>query len=255
MKQKSKALNVLSIDFDVFQKVDIDTMQTCYPDGVDLPTSISSFVWQSHYANPDTYQKLMKITPDIDMVNALKRLIGDNKHMPDSFICNSHKNIYDFIMEHFHEGNYDKIELTHLDMHHDMVNDNSELDCGNWVSYLEDAVKTNVTWIANPISKAMYGMTEPIFDTVRTDLSNITKPDWNLIFLCRSDNWLPPHLDSSFIDLAVFIMNTSVSCQYEDGILQSRWNENFQNGFEQIRDTYRNLEQIKEISEHEQCKR
>ena len=40
-----KELNVLSIDYDFFQTVDIDTLATCYPDGHDLPTEIANVIW------------------------------------------------------------------------------------------------------------------------------------------------------------------------------------------------------------------
>ena len=35
---KKQKLRVLSIDFDYFQVVDKDTVQSCYPDGIDLDT-------------------------------------------------------------------------------------------------------------------------------------------------------------------------------------------------------------------------
>ena len=246
-----RPLNVLSIDFDVFQVVSADTMKTCYPDGIDLPSTLSSIVWQSHYGNPDTYQNLMKITTNVDMINELKDLIAKslNTRLPDSCICNSHRHIYNFIMKHYDRICHNGIELTHLDMHHDLFNDNKELDCGNWISHLKNAVKTNVTWIANPISKAMYGMTEPIFDNVRTDLSDIKNPNWDLIFLCRSDNWVPPHLDANFVDLAIFILNNSLSCQYEENILESRWTDGFVHGFEQLQNMYK--ETMKEMIKYE----
>ena len=49
---KKQRLRVLSIDFDYFQVVDKDTVQSCYPDGIDLDTSLSTVVWASHYAIP-----------------------------------------------------------------------------------------------------------------------------------------------------------------------------------------------------------
>ena len=58
----ARKLKVLSIDFDYFQNATADTMMYAYPDGKDLPTSLSSFVWQSHYSNQKTNEKLMKVT-------------------------------------------------------------------------------------------------------------------------------------------------------------------------------------------------
>ena len=56
-------------------------------------------------------------------------------------------------------------------MHHDIFNDNAELDCGNWISNL---IKDNVIaksspkeyksirWIANPISLDTYGLSDKL---------------------------------------------------------------------------------------------
>ena len=47
----SQTLNVLSIDFDYFQKVSKDVLMNCYPDGLDLSTELSIFTWSGYYNN------------------------------------------------------------------------------------------------------------------------------------------------------------------------------------------------------------
>lgn len=49
--QSTRSLKVLSIDFDYFQNVNADTIRSCYPDGIDLPTELSTIVWSGYYAN------------------------------------------------------------------------------------------------------------------------------------------------------------------------------------------------------------
>lgn len=236
MESNHHTLHVLSIDFDLFQNVELDTTRTAYPDGVDLPTQLSSLVWQSHYANPESYDKLRNVTANTDMIDELKTLIEASvkKHFPDTMICNSHKYIYDFIHETFDNADYTKISIDHLDMHHDLFNNNPEVDCGNWLSHIKKEIKTNINWIANPISKDAYGLNDAVFDRVKTDFSGLKYHTWDIIFLCRSDNWLPPHLDDTFTEFALFLIDHSMSCKYESDILTSRWTPEYQQSIKQL---------------------
>lgn len=54
----SQTLNVLSIDFDYFQKVSKDVLMNCYPDGLDLSTELSIFTWSGYYNNPNSAKEL-----------------------------------------------------------------------------------------------------------------------------------------------------------------------------------------------------
>lgn len=84
-------------------------------------------------------------------------------------------------------------------MHHDCFNNNPELDCGNWISYVkQDYPKIHIQWIANPVSRQVYNITETEFDFIQTSLNTLQEQPPDLIYLCRSDNWLPPHLDNYF---------------------------------------------------------
>lgn len=236
-------LHVLSIDFDFFQNVTHKIIATCYPDGVDLPTDLSSVVWCSHYANPRTEKQILSVTPDIENMHKLQELILDNMndHPYWSEICNSHVNAYDFILKYLtSHPQYTKVDIVNIDMHHDILNDNSELDCGNWLAHLKSdlhakRIPCEITWIANRISKQAYGIEEKRFDFVETDFTSIRNTTWDLIFLCRSDNWLPPHLDNAFLEMANFIMDNSDLCEAEDSVLESRYNEEFRKNVEALR--------------------
>lgn len=227
-KYRNHTLRILSIDFDLFQNVDVDTVMTCYPDGVDLPTKLSSFVWRGHYISDENRIKAISI--NTDMIEELKELIlkSTTHTLPDSMICNSHKHIYKFIHSKFDDSNYEGVSIDHLDMHHDLFSENEELDCGNWLSFIKNEIDTNITWVANGISKEVYGLEGKGFDVIGTDLTAIKNHTWDVIFLCRSDNWLPPHLDSHFTDFAEFIIDNSLFCKQEVDILKSRWTPEYQ---------------------------
>ena len=226
-----KTLRVLSIDWDFFQIVDKKTLMMSYPDGVDLGGEISQFVWQQYYSNPFHKDRLSAVTIDKKKLHQLENALYLNAmdHLPDAMICNSHKNIYDFIINRCSKDGYSKINIDHLDMHHDMVNSNKELDCGNWISHLKEKYPTHVTWIANPISKSVYNLDEEDkFDIIREDLVELVNRRWDLVFLCRSDSWTPPHLDKYFVDLANFLsMVCASNTQVEKGILDSRWTDEY----------------------------
>lgn len=71
----TRRLKVLSVDFDYFQNVTVDTICNCYPDGIDLPTELSTIVWSGYYANDRTRDKLSSVTILNDELNLLRDLL------------------------------------------------------------------------------------------------------------------------------------------------------------------------------------
>jgi len=207
------ALNILSIDFDYFQKVDPETLY-CYPDGHDFGAEMSMMIWAGHYANKHESEKILKVEVDTDKIEKIKRII--KKACPvDSpvMICNSHKHAYQFIKQVYSDnGRRGRVHVYNVDMHHDLFNNNLNVDCGNWVSHiLKDIPKSTITWIANPISRQMYGLDESRFSMVSEDLSTLDGIQFDALFICRSDIWTPPHLDSYFRDLANAVADHMIS--------------------------------------------
>lgn len=103
----------------------------------------------------------------------------------------------------------DELRLVNVDMHHDIVNNNEELDCGNWISHLLQEYDMGLTWVANPVSLEMFGLDKDRKENrafrgiVQKNLSKIEEKNYVFdgIFLCRSDIWTPPHLDNAFCSL------------------------------------------------------
>lgn len=208
--QPTRRLKVLSIDFDYFQNVDVDTIRTCYPDGVDLPTELSTIVWSGYYANDQTKNKLNSITILDDELKLLRKLLTSKDNFMVStpvLIANSHVHIYDFIHEYMDKFNATDVNIVNIDMHHDFFNNNEKLDCGNWLSHIYDDYPNhcNVSWIANPISSICYDFNAKLNSIVKTSIQSIKDFKFDIIFLCRSDNWLAPHLDCYFNDLVKLI--------------------------------------------------
>jgi hypothetical protein len=230
-------VNVLSIDFDFFQKVKPETIVNYYPDGIDLPSTVSAFVWGGRYSQNE--EALLEVTVDNEKITELMHIIFQSimRKRPVGMVANSHKHIYDFI----NKNSVGAINLVNIDMHHDMFNDNEKVNCGNWVGHIYKERDTKLTWIANPISREVYGLEEANFDIIESNFDSIKDTTWDLIFLCRSDNWTPPHLDSDFNRIADMLMKLCSPCQYEQGITDSRYTDELKGMIEQEKKTLKEL--------------
>ena len=115
----------------------------------------------------------------------------------------SHEYIYGFIQEQFSTSGAEKLEIVNVDFHADYYNDNVKndtQDCGNWCYFIkQDIPNTKITWIAPENYVELYEEQDYSgIDKITTDLSILKQNDYDAVFLCRSDNWLPPHLDNHF---------------------------------------------------------
>lgn len=221
-------MKILSIDFDYFQNVAQEVAQNCYPDGIDHPTELSEIIWASHYACDG--DKLNAIDILQDELETLERILMNQSSDIPVMVAGSHKHIYDFIYDHFQGG---KMKLVNADMHHDLINDNPQLDCGNWLGKVIEnqdfkAKDGDVKWIVNPISLSTYGI-EDLFGEggsfnkmIANSFKEYEDEQFDLVFLCRSDIWTPPHLDKYFTELCNIIQDTFDSVIMEKGIDKPR---------------------------------
>lgn len=191
---------VLSVDFDFFQNTNKDLL-FYYPDGVDNNTHIAEFIWNSHYfAYGD---KLRNIDIDKKLFKELLYIIDSQSISIPVMAVNSHKHIVKFIEDNY---NSKSIAITHIDYHHDMMNNNSSEipDCGNWLGYMFKKHKGLASqWITRESSIDMYGLTpaEVSEAHILYDFSSIENAKFDAMFFCRSDTWTPPHLDKYFTEI------------------------------------------------------
>lgn len=194
-------MKVLSIDFDYFPIVNKDLLSK-FPDGVDQPAEISQIIWASRYA---TYPELKEIEINKAELETLEKIISSQRRSTPCMIAQSHVHAYRFILDNLKDEK--KVELVNADFHHDITNSNKRLDCGNWIWHLTEAlirddVKMHLDWVVNPESlNAIDG--EDFRPYVKNSLSEYEDTAFDAIFLCRSDNWVPPHLDKYFTELSV----------------------------------------------------
>ena len=78
MMETRNPIRVLSIDFDFFQQLDNENVLDHYPDGHDLNTDLSIFVWTGHYVNPNDKDIIENIKNNNDQLNAVKDILHEN---------------------------------------------------------------------------------------------------------------------------------------------------------------------------------
>lgn len=194
-------LNVLSIDFDFFQNIPYDTL-SAFPDGIDLPLEISNLVWSARYMS---YSKqFQSVQFDNENFSLLKNILIKQSASIPVMIASSHKEAYHFIHYINRNQKSGRITLTNIDLHHDLDNENKELDCGNWIRFLlKEHLINGFGWIAKPLSQQMYGLSD---DDMRgfhalLDLSILQTAKFDAVFICKSNPWVLPDFDPYFAEL------------------------------------------------------
>jgi len=201
-------MRVLSLDWDYFIDATADERGALFPDGgnENMPYGIQNIIWNSHYMshnNPELIQ-LKNIGIKQGELTALYRLLKHNvvDGFTDVVIADSHRHAYNAITEMADTLQPSVIELYNVDFHHDCYFSHAEdrpVDCGNWVyklieKYGDDLI---VGWIRQPDSDPWKD--GELWEMKLTDLSDRL---FDLVVLCRSGMWSPPHLDQHFISLA-----------------------------------------------------
>lgn len=223
---------ILSIDFDFFQDATEEQLHQ-YPDGIDLPTNLSSIVWASHYVGPGS-ELIKSVTINKPLFQQMWRILRHQSSDIPVLITNSHVHAYNFILEHYHQKT---IDLYNVDMHHDMINNNPELDCGNWIRCLKQEVpNTKIHWIARDVSMKCYHLA-PNEIPVLLDFETIKDVEFDAIFLCRSDNWTPPHLDEYFHHMYTFCASRFNDVKIQPDVAVPRDMKQLIEQEEQIRNT------------------
>lgn len=187
-------MRILSIDFDYFIDTSIEVREMYFPDGNDsFSPLLNKYIWGRCY---DFYRDLEKIgvIADYDkMCDFLKNLKAKRV-----LIADSHREIEKFFSEIKAD---EELELINVDFHHDMfVTGGDNLDCGNWLRFLVDLKPdADIMWVRREDSdiESLSG-TFPYYHT--TDITEI-RGEFDLIFLCFSSPWSPPHLYDKFLDM------------------------------------------------------
>lgn len=196
----------LTIDWDYFFNCSAKYRCFHFPDGgnENLPSNTQELIWNSHYS---TDPELCKV----GLINDYNYLISYLKSVPkkgpgDFKNVESHKYAYPFIL--FATLPDEEFEVVNVDFHHDfyaLARSEDEVNCGNWALKLKE-VRPNMkfTWVARKDSQLESLLFDrPPVDTIIYDNLHpvLCKGEFDKIFMCRSDVWSPPHLDSYYENL------------------------------------------------------
>lgn len=203
-------MKILSIDWDYFIDCTSRERAILFPDGGNeyISPALQMFIWDSHYSTPDLQRSYVgKSLKEIKVrerdFNSILKIIERFKGTVPPVVAISHRFIYPLIMDN--SSPETPIQLYNVDFHHDRYYyrnpDRGEVNCGNWVNYIfESRPNTEYYWVKREDSEeeSLGGKVDYIPATIE-DLKEI---DFDVIFLCRSDCWSPPHLDTYFNVLA-----------------------------------------------------
>lgn len=215
---------ILSIDFDFFVNTSKSIIAMCYPDGVDVPTELSKLIWaQKYIPNTTTYNILSHVDINYKLFEQCCSIIAKQDKSIPVLIAQSHKEIYDFICSNVKF--LDPIDIVNIDFHHDLFNDNEEIDCGNWLRHAKHNFDDcKIHWIARKESLEIYNISEEERSKIgiEYDFDTIKDGYFDMLFLCRSDPWVPPHLDVYFDEMVNVISSFSDSAIIQTCVLEPR---------------------------------
>ena len=205
----------LSIDWDFFIDATADDRALLFPDGgtENMPDSIKKYVWDSRYGDP----RLEEIEVDSDALKYIQKLC--RTFCGKCFIAESHKYAFDFIMDNTTPD--ERFEVYNIDFHHDLYDFGyKRVNCGNWVAKLNDKrPHMKYVWVSRPDSEIKADTLRMSFDAFKNRCGKDSSELFDHLFLCRSDMWSPPHLDSYFRRLVrTLFSNQFAEVRYEQGI-------------------------------------
>lgn len=267
-----KPINVLSIDFDYFVKATAEQRMTIFPDGLEqFGVSVNNAVWCSRYGDCADLEEIGIIEDDYtSMVNYLNML----KRKPQAsasaiVVTNSHRWLYDVLSECFYEH---PVNIFHIDFHTDRYGLKDKPDCGNWVDWLAHSWRdyserlykmSKVTWLGREDSEEVES--DRFFKAIKRNDQSLGDqidnyfggrvPD--LIFICKSGPWTPPHLDDHFDELIsiahMFRFERGTHTQFSSDV-ENRWTDEYREGVasykKQISELLRGNDLLAEIAAH-----
>ncbi|HHV65869.1 MAG TPA: hypothetical protein GXX46_12495 [Peptococcaceae bacterium] len=197
-------LGILSIDFDYFIDASSKERDLYFPNGSeDIPKSKYKLLWEEKYSN---YPKLKKIGVIKDYYFLKNFLMSLNINKVYFYKADNHKSIREII--DMIPSNL-QLKIVNIDFHHDYYHYYSggdKYNCGNWLRrVLEERPNTKVIWIRRNDSQlnSLEGMF-PFENT--TDIKSILYEKFDYVFICRSPEWSPPHLNNKFEELTCWLL-------------------------------------------------
>ena len=192
-------VGILSIDFDYFLDVSSEERDIFFPQGSDeIPKEQKTAMWKDRYKRYPELKEIGVINEYYLLKNYLMTL---NLHKYNFYKSDTHKDIRKLI----HKIPRDlQLYIVNIDFHHDYYHyyrGEDNYNCGNWLRRLvEERPDTKVKWVRREDSQlcSLEGMF-PFEHT--TDIESIFNEKFDYVFICKSPEWSPPHLNDKHEEL------------------------------------------------------
>jgi hypothetical protein len=237
-------VNCLSIDWDYFLTATATERVTYFPDGSneDIPPKIQQHAWAVRYGRYGHHLTDITVQP----IELIKEIIKAIPPYAMVGISESHKDSYYFFKERLRYCKNEEVNLLHIDHHSDTrgwFNDSfiERIDCGNWLAHFMRSYHGTFRWLCNTDSD-VGGCPNNLERFTEIENARISETDWDVVHICRSDLWSPPHLDTQFTSLFKSYAE-DFGATVEDGIWESRFNKEMQNDIAQIKERYDDMEE------------
>lgn len=206
---------ILSIDWDYFIDASVKERAAYFPDATtdSRETFLQSLVWANRYvANPNLME--LGVIYDYDMVCGFLQKPQKSKAI---MVADSHRHAHDFIMKNVKKSS--EIELINIDFHHDLYQsyeNKGEPHAGDWALKLQEKLpKLKLKWVKRDDSEM------PDLPIEEISIKEALQGAFDIIFLCRSGAWSPPHLDGAFIEMAENLLHIG-PVMAENGLMEER---------------------------------
>jgi hypothetical protein len=223
---------VLSVDWDYFIDASENTRENMFPDSPNDNNSrtLQDAIWMFLYAGNEELEKIGIKSNEMSVVmRAISRSIENGILDGKFYLLNSHRHIYKFLMEIADEEPDCEFEIYNIDHHHDMfaINEKQPINphCGDWAHLLMAKLKDRVSysWIPNKDSAMQSGSAYYKKVLVKT-LDEIENLEFDIIYICKSPEWSPPHLDWGFIG-AFLSMAKEANALTDKDAWENRWTD------------------------------
>ena len=207
-------MKVLSIDWDFLVDASADYRCTNFPDCCNENYSefIQNTIWSTRYL----YGSLREVSVDKDALTEVKNYIGRTCSLHTRGVAyDSHKHIYDEVKSSLSPE--EPLVIVNFDFHHDCYQSGNSVDCGNWVDYLykdrttpsgsrlKHSTGSSYTWVSRDDSDDA-GIPRYVRRLTINQVSRLPEVDnFDLLYVCKSPMWSPPHLDREYDDFITWI--------------------------------------------------
>jgi hypothetical protein len=203
-KRSDMLMKVLSVDWDFF--INSRGYELYYLQGYNdnTPSAVLNEAWAEKYML--SQGGLFSANVEGDLCERIASVI--EAHRGDYIACENHGRIFGFLESGIGYSE-EPVEIHNFDYHHDAYvwGIGNAVNCANWVRrIIEKLPNSEYNWyyrsrsdmmhLGGDIRNENFIRCHPVYEI---DWDEFLKLRFDIVFVCRSDIYSPPHLDADFI--------------------------------------------------------